>query len=174
MSAGSNTKPAAETTNAFEMTLLDYQLKNGTPIRIAFDHQQVRVDDLQLVGVDENTRLRISGGIDLDKDHVALKASGDAGLGVLQGFFRQVRGSGRAELTAAIDGPMRQPQFSGSATITDGRVRHFSVPNSLDAINGTVHFDPGGIRLDEGTLTGYSANVDAASATIGLNWLRIF
>jgi translocation and assembly module TamB len=68
---------------------------------------------------------------------------------VLQGFLPQIRGSGRAELTAAIDGPLRQPQFSGSATITDGRVRHFSVPNSLDGINGTVHFDPGGIRLDD-------------------------
>ena len=29
-----------------------------------------------------------------------------------------------------------QPLFSGSATITDGRVRHFSLPNALDAING--------------------------------------
>ena len=39
--------------------------------------------------------------------------------------------------------------FSGSATITDGRIRHFSLPNALDAINGTIRFDRGGIRLDE-------------------------
>jgi translocation and assembly module TamB len=141
------------TVDTVEMSLLDYRLKNGAPIRIALDQQQVRVDDLQLVGEGESTRLRISGGIDLNQDRIALKASGDAGLGVLQGFFPQVRGSGRAELTAAIDGPMRAPQFSGSATITDGRVRHFSVPNSLDTINGTVHFDPGGIRLDDLTAT---------------------
>ena len=64
-----------------------------------------------------------------------------------------MRGSGRAELTAAIDGPLAQPQFSGSATITDGRIRHFSLPNSLDAINGTIHFDAGGIRLDDLTAT---------------------
>src|SRR5262249_51258368 len=49
----------------------------------------------------------------------------------------------------AIAGPLAQPQVSGSATITDGRIRHFSMPNSLDAINGTIHFDPGGIRLDD-------------------------
>jgi len=137
------------TVDTVEMTFFDYQLKNGAPIRIALDQRQVRIEDLQVVGVDESTRLRISGGIDLGNDRVALKASGDAGLGVLQGFFPQVRGSGRAELRAAIDGAMRQPQFSGSATITDGRLRHFSVPNSLDAINGTVHFDPGGVRLDD-------------------------
>jgi translocation and assembly module TamB len=137
------------TVDTLEMMLLDYTLKNGAPLRIALDQQQVRIDDLQLVGSGEGTRLRISGGIDLNKDRIAIKASGDASLGVLQGFFRDVRGSGRAELTAAIDGPLRQPQFSGSATINDGRVRHFSVPNALDAINGTIRFDPGGIRLDD-------------------------
>jgi translocation and assembly module TamB len=137
------------TVDTLEMTIFDYALKNGGPIRIALDRQQVRIDDLQLVGVDEGTRLRISGGVDLSGERIALKATGGVGLGVLQAFFRDVRGSGRAELTAAIDGPLRQPQLSGSATIADGRLRHFSVPNSLDAINGTVHFDPGGIRFDD-------------------------
>ena len=48
-----------------------------------------------------------------------------------------------------IDGPLYKPIFSGSATIADGRIRHFSLPNSLDAINGTIRFDPTGIRLDD-------------------------
>ena len=74
---------------------------------------------------------------------------GAANLGILQGFFRDVRGSGRAELTAAVNGPLQNPLFSGNATITDGRIRHFSLPNSLDAINGTIRFDASGIRLDE-------------------------
>jgi translocation and assembly module TamB len=74
---------------------------------------------------------------------------GDANLGILQGLFRDVRGSGRAELSAAIDGPLYEPVFSGSATITNGRIRHFSLPNSLDAINGTIHFDSRGIQLDD-------------------------
>ena len=43
--------------------------------------------------------------------------------------------------------------FSGSATITDGRIRHFSLPNSLDAINGTIRFDSRGVRLDDVTAT---------------------
>src|SRR5262249_46081124 len=41
----------------------------------------------------------------------------------------------------------------GSATITDGRLRHFSIPNSLDAINGRIQFDSGGIRLDDVSAT---------------------
>jgi translocation-and-assembly-module (TAM) inner membrane subunit TamB-like protein len=135
------------TVDTFEMRLLDYAIRNGAPIRIALDKQKVRIDELQLVG--EDTQLRVSGSLDLGQDRIALRASGDAGLGILQGFFRDVRGAGRATLTAAIDGPLAQPQFSGSATITDGRIRHFSVPNSLDAINGTIQFDPGGVRLDD-------------------------
>jgi translocation and assembly module TamB len=60
-----------------------------------------------------------------------------------------VRGSGRAELAAAIDGPLFEPLFSGSATITDGRIRHLSLPNSLEAINGVIRFDARGIQLDD-------------------------
>ncbi|HEV3139143.1 MAG TPA: translocation/assembly module TamB domain-containing protein, partial [Vicinamibacterales bacterium] len=78
---------------------------------------------------------------------------GDADLGILQGFFGNIRGAGRAELQAAINGDVDKPQFSGTATITNGRVRHFSMPNALDAINGTVHFDPDGVRLDDVTAT---------------------
>jgi hypothetical protein len=135
------------TVDSLEMRLLDYNVKNAAPIRISLDQRQVRVDELQLVG--DDTRLRVAGTIGLSDDRIALKATGEANLGILQGFFRDVRGAGRAELAASIDGPIAQPRFSGSATITDGRIRHFSVPNALDAINGTIRFDAGGIRLDE-------------------------
>jgi autotransporter translocation and assembly factor TamB len=48
-----------------------------------------------------------------------------------------------------VNGPMDQPLFSGSATIAGGRIRHLSVPNALDAINGAITFDAGGVRLDD-------------------------
>jgi translocation and assembly module TamB len=137
------------TVDTVEMAVLDYRLKNAAPVRIALDRQQVRIDELLLVSQDQDTRLRLAGGIDLSNQRIALKASGDAGLAVLQVFYKDVRGSGRATLAAAIDGPLRQPQFSGSARIVEGRLRHFAVPNSLDAIAGTINFDPGGIRLDD-------------------------
>ena len=62
-----------------------------------------------------------------------------------------MRGSGRAELTAAVNGPLYTPEFSGTATITNGRIRHFAMPNALDAINGVVRFDSRGVRLDDVT-----------------------
>jgi hypothetical protein len=135
------------TVDSVEMSLFDYSLRNATPIRLALDQHIVRIGELQLVG--DGTRLRVSGNADLHREQIALQAVGDANLGILQGFYREVRGSGRAELTAAVNGSLRDPLFSGSATITDGRIRHFSVPNSLDGINGTIHFDERGIRLDD-------------------------
>ncbi len=135
------------TVDTLDLRLFDYALKNAAPIKIALDQREVNVQDLQLVG--EDTRLRLSGRVGLRDERIALQAVGDANLGILQGFFRDVRGSGRAELTASVDGPLRQPVFSGSATITDGRVRHLSLPNALDGINGTMRFDARGIRLDD-------------------------
>jgi hypothetical protein len=139
------------TVDAVEMRLFDYGLWNAEPIRMVLDDRSVRIDNLQLVG--EDTQLRVSGGVGLRDDRMALRAVGDANLGILQGFFRDVRGSGRAELTAAIDGPLRGPVVSGRATITDGRIRHFSLPNSLDGINGAIQFDANGVRFDELTAT---------------------
>jgi hypothetical protein len=139
------------TVDALDMRLFDFAVKNAVPIRLALARGQVSVQDLQLVG--EDTRLRVTGSVGLRDERVGLKVSGDANLGILQGFFRDVRGSGRAELTAAIDGPLRKPVFSGSATIADGRIRHFALPNALDSINGTVTFDARGIRLDDVTAT---------------------
>ena len=119
---------------------------------MALDHQQVRIDELQLVG--EDTRLRVTGA--RRPRRRADRAEGDRatpGSGSCRDSSATSAASGARRSTAAIDGPLAQPQFSGSATIADGRIRHFSLPNSLDAINGTIHFDPGGIRLDDVTAT---------------------
>jgi translocation and assembly module TamB len=74
--------------------------------------------------------------------------AGDANLGILQGFFHDVRSSGQAVLRGAINGSLRQPEFSGSADITDGRIRHMSLPQSLQGINGRVAFAGDGIRFE--------------------------
>jgi len=139
------------TVDRLEMTLFDYGVRIPRPIRLTMQNEVVRVEDFQLVG--DQTQLSIGGSVSLGDERVALRANGDANLGILQGFMKDVRGSGRATLTAAIDGPMYEPNFSGSAVITDGRVRHFSLPNSLDGINGAIRFDSRGIRLDDITAT---------------------
>jgi hypothetical protein len=114
---------------------------------MTLDQRNLDIHSLQLAGV--NTQLRVLGRVGLRDDKIGLQATGNADLGILQGFFRDVRGSGRAELRASVDGPLRAPTFSGSAIITNGRVRHLSLPNALDNINGAIRFDSRGIQLDE-------------------------
>ncbi len=135
------------TVDRLELRLFDYALKNAAPIRLGLEGGELSVRDLQLVG--DDTHLSVTGTVGLGRDDIALQVGGDANLGILQGFFRDVRGSGRAVLTGAVNGRLRQPVISGSATITDGRIRHFSLPNAFDAINGTVMFDARGVRLDD-------------------------
>ncbi len=134
------------TVEQLDLRLFDYKLHNARPIRIALDQDTVKIEQMQLVG--EDTQLKLSGDVDLPAQRIDLRADGDANLGILQGFFRNVRGSGRAQLTAELHGALAAPALNGKATITNGRIRDFALPNSLEAINGTVLFDDRGIVLD--------------------------
>ncbi len=134
------------TVEQLDAKLLDYRLRNDGPLRLAFNQEVIEATRLRVVG--EQTQLEVGGTIDLLHDRVALNATGDANLGLLQGFFRDVRSSGAARLAASVRGTLAQPVFSGSASVVNGRIRHFSLPHSLDAINGTVSFDASGLRMD--------------------------
>ena len=134
------------TADSVQMKVFDQVITNDGPLRLLFDKRLVTFDRVRLIG--ENTRLGVTGGLNFRNDTIAIEASGDADLGLLQGIASNLRGSGRAALRAAINGPLRKPEFSGTATIENGRIRHSAMPASLDAINGTITFDAGGVRLD--------------------------
>jgi autotransporter translocation and assembly factor TamB len=139
------------TVDTIEMNLFDQVIGNNGPLRLSLDKREIRFDQVQLTGV--NTRLGVTGSINLRDERIAVQATGDADLGLLQGISSNLHGSGRAALRAGINGSLRRPQFSGTATIADGRVRHSLMPAALDAINGTITFDAGGVRLDTITAT---------------------
>lgn len=130
-----------------DLKLFDYQLRNKGPIQLALDRHVARIEQLTLQG--EGTELDVTGSISLHDRTIDVSASGDANLGILQGFFRDIRSSGSASLRASVTGPLSKPEFSGSAGLVDGRVRYLPFPHSLDAINGTLSFDAGGIRVND-------------------------
>src|SRR4029079_6136719 len=110
----------------------------------------------------EGTQIDLDGNVNLHDSTIAVKASGDANLGILQGFYRDISSSGGARLTADINGPLTKPVFSGSATIENGRVRQLSLPHSIEAINGQIAFDAGGVRVD-----GVRARLAGGDVTFG-------
>ena len=129
------------------LTLFDYRLQNDGVIDIGLEQGILRVGRLKLSG--ENTQLTVSGNIDAVQRVLALRAEGAANLGILQAFANNVRGSGRAEVTADFTGTLEKPQVGGSARITDGRLRHMWLPHAVDNINGTVAFAGSSIRFDD-------------------------
>jgi hypothetical protein len=137
--------------------LFDYELRNACPqdqascqerlpIRVALDRDTVRVSQMRLVG--DGTQLDVNGTLDLHDQRIAMRVKGNANLAVLQGFVANVKSSGRATLEATLEGSMDDPAVSGALTIDNGRLRHFSLPNSLDNIMGTARFDSRGVTLD--------------------------
>jgi TamB, inner membrane protein subunit of TAM complex len=132
---------------SLDLKLFDYRLRNKGTIDLSLDRHVLKVDQLRLTG--EGTELQVEGEVAVDRNEISVRASGDGNLGILQGFYRDLRSRGTATIKAQISGPLDKPVFSGNADVTDGRIRVLSVPNSIEAINGRISFDPGGIRLDD-------------------------
>jgi translocation and assembly module TamB len=149
-----------------DLKLFDYRVRNEGTISLILDQNRLQIESFRLAG--EGTQLQLDGQLGLRDRTIGIQATGDANLGILQGFFRNLRSRGTAALKAEIKGRFDDPLFSGSATIADGRLRHFSLPHSLESINGSVSFDARGIRIDDvrGRLGGGSVTF---GGRIGLN-----
>ena len=134
-----------------DLKLFDYRLRNDGPIEAALEQGIMRIGRFKLTG--EDTRLSLNGNFDVVQRILGLRAEGAANLGILQAFLKDIRGAGRAEVTADVTGAADKPQLSGSAVITGGRLRHMWLPRAIDAINGRVTFTGGSIRFDDVTGT---------------------
>ena len=138
-----------------DLKLFDYELRNKKdpvtgqliPIELAFERNVAQIVSLKLEG--QGTALDVTGSMKVADNTINITATGDANLGILQGFFRDIRSSGTAALKARISGTVSNPEFGGSATMTDGRIRYLYLPHGLEAINGTLSFDAAGIRVDD-------------------------
>ena len=137
------------TINSLDLRLFDYRVRNASPIRVALDRHAMQFTEMRLVG--DDTQLDITGSIDLHDDRMAVRATGDAGLGILQAFVPNIASSGRASLEAILEGPMRDPIVTGVMTVDNGRIRHFDLPHALENISGPVRFDTRSVRLGEVT-----------------------
>jgi hypothetical protein len=128
-----------------QLKLFDYPATNDGPIELALDQHVFQVRRFKLAG--DRTALDLGGTIDLHQRQIALDASGDANLGILQAFYRSIRSEGTARLHAEVRGSLDKPVFSGDATLSGGRIRYFSLPHSLQDFNGRLVFDAQGIRI---------------------------
>ena len=135
------------TVDQLTLALFDYVVSNDGPVRLSLDDSVLRVDRMRLQG--EGTAIDVAGELSLADERLALRLDGDASLGILQGLLADVRSRGAMRLAAEIGGSFSEPVISGEARVVNGRLRHLSLPHALDAVNGRVILEPGGIRFDE-------------------------
>ncbi|MEO6223593.1 MAG: translocation/assembly module TamB domain-containing protein, partial [Vicinamibacterales bacterium] len=152
-----------------DLKLFDYELTNPVnpagervPLRMAFKNDVLTICGVAAVSTTEacsgsagaftlsgeGTSLTLGGRINRASSTMDVSVDGTASLAVIQGVVQDVRSSGDATIQARVSGSFDAPVYAGNATITNGRLRHFSFPHSLDSIHGVVHFDASGIRLD--------------------------
>lgn len=136
-----------------DLGLLDFELTNPigadgarTPLRLGFVNDVLTVHAFRLTG--EGTSLTLGGTVNRATEALDVTIDGTSNLAILQGVIQDVRASGNAAISATIGGTLTEPSYGGKATLTQGRLRHYSFPHSLDEINGDVTFDASGIRLD--------------------------
>ena len=160
------------TVDKLQLKLFDYPAANEGPIQLALNQHTIEVKRFRLVG--EGTALELSGNIGLHDNRIALDASGDANLGILQAFYREIRTSGNATLQAQVRGPLDAPVFGGEATIASGRVRYTALPHSLQEINGRIGFDAQGVRIVDATaqLGGGVVKFGGRIGSTGIRWRR--
>ena len=137
------------TVDRLDLRLFDFSVRNAAPIRVALDRHVIELTTMELVG--DDTQLDITGTVNLHDDRMAVRAIGDAGLGILQAFVPNINSSGRASLEATFEGQIRDPIVTGSMTVENGRIRHFDLPHALENVSGPMRFDSRSVRLDEVT-----------------------
>src|SRR5262249_49337297 len=103
-----------------DVRLFDYRLRNDGPIMLTLADNVARIDQLKVVG--QGTTMQLLGDMTLGSgalgsNRVRIRMLGDANLSILQGFMRDIRSSGAAQVQAEIAGPLDAPVLGGSATI---------------------------------------------------------
>lgn len=135
-----------------DLSLFDYRISNDGPVIVNVAQNRLRIERMELGGV--GTKLGITGYANLADEQIMFRAQGDASLGLLQGLFQEIRSTGDTRLEAEIGGSWRDPKLVGELRVENGRVRHLSLPHSLESMEGQIVFDSSGVLLN-----GFTARV---------------
>ncbi len=125
--------------DAMRLRLIDYQIRNDGPVRLALGQDRLQIDRMRLIGEGTSARRgRRTRSRDRAHEHpparrrqpwpAAGRRCGRAGVGRAR----------KCRPRSAAHGDRRSS--AGSALISDGRLRHGSLPHSLEAINGDGAF----------------------------------
>lgn len=130
-------------------------IHNDGPIRIALDHNVVRVEQFHLQGP-SGTDVNASGTVDIRNTAAPYRLNVDANadLGILQDVDHDFASSGSVALAAAIHGTFAQPLVNGRIELKNANVNYTDSPNGITNGNGVILLN--GTSATIQTLTGQS------------------
>ena len=132
------------------MTLFDYPLTNTGELRIGFRNNTVRLEQVSFRNAGAaavDTELAMSGSVNLTAETSDIQAKGRANLAVLRAFYPELDAQGEVTIAAVLGGRFDALALNGSAFITKGRIKHPSIPQSINEITGPITMQQGRITL---------------------------
>jgi autotransporter translocation and assembly factor TamB len=118
---------------------VNVDLRNQGPIRAKLANSVFTIEHFQLAG--PYTNLILSGTASLAAPRqLAMRATGNLNLELLEAFNPDVFSSGGVALDAAIRGTLSQPRVAGTLQLKGASVNAVNWPNGLSDANGTITF----------------------------------
>jgi hypothetical protein len=151
----------AATVDRLDMRLFDYALRNARPIQLALDrprrprHRHAR---RRTGHPDRYRRYREPSRPD-DQHARQWRREPRRAPGLC---LRSAKLGASANLSATLEGPLKDPEVGGTLAIKNGRVRWFSLPHALEKIDGAARFDSRGVTLD-----GLTGELGGGAVTFG-------
>jgi translocation and assembly module TamB len=123
--------------------VFDYEfvkLENVGPVRFSYGHDEVRIEQANLRGVD--TDLRITGFARFTGDRqLGLNLSGTLNMRLAGGFLPGLDARGVARVNAAVGGTFSSPRITGRAHIENTSATYKDFPAGLSQVAGDFVFD---------------------------------
>ncbi|HZQ93078.1 MAG TPA: translocation/assembly module TamB domain-containing protein [Terriglobales bacterium] len=137
----------------FSMELERVRLRNDGPVRFTLAQEQVRLEQLRIVG--DETEFSAAGAMRLDAGKsLDVKANGHVNMRLIESVNPAFNSSGQLTMEIAATGSMARPVLNGQIQIQNASISYIDLPNGLSNVNGRLVFDQG--RLEVQRLTGYT------------------
>jgi translocation and assembly module TamB len=118
----------------------EYVINNDGAVRLTWDPKGARVVDAKFKGANTNIAIRgvipLAGGPSLQLD-----GEGTLNLAALHGINPDVLAGGTARFEVGLRGSPKTPQVTGRLTLNNASLSVEGVPNALEGVNGSVHFN---------------------------------
>jgi len=145
------------------LRLVDVEVQQTEPARLSLRDGLLNVDSFRLGG--PGTSLELQGQAQLTEPaSLDLNLAGNADIGILTLLRERLQAAGDTRIQLAVRGTLAEPQFSGTATLSQGRFALSDPPLQAEQVEAQVRVIPGRVTVERlgGSLNG--GDVEASGA----------